>query len=223
VRIRSIPRLFVIALSFTVVLTSLIASPAAAGRIEWSETESQEDAFVQACDKFDITSSYTVTTAHLLVTDSSGDEVHEQMQVDFAGAIGIAVTGKSYAYDGRFTRRSDYNRGNVTVTDLLLRFEVGTPGQFSVAIARIERNLMADPPAIVKMLVPNTLRMSDLCYLFGGSEGRVAPVGLPWLQHAYSPPGVLEQCDLMTQNPGQPRYPNQWLLDESCPSAGITL
>jgi len=183
VRTRFVPRLFVIALSLTVVLTNSIASPAAAGGIEWSETVSQEDAFVQACDRFDITSSYTVKTAHLLIADSSGNEVHEEIHVDFAGAIGIADTGEKYAYDGQFTRGSDYNHGKVAVTDLLLRFEVGTPGQFSVAIDRLERDLTTNPPAIVKMLVPNTLRMPGLCYMFGGSDVRGAPSGLPpWLQ-----------------------------------------
>jgi hypothetical protein len=131
---------------------------------DWTETNSQEDTLVQTCDGFDITSSYTVNAAHRLTTDKSGDEVLERMNVDFAGAIANSLTGKSYAYDGAFTRWSDYVRNKVTINDLELRFEVGTSGEFTVAVDRIEMDLVADPNEVIKAFVPNVLQM-ELCYL----------------------------------------------------------
>jgi hypothetical protein len=55
--------------------------------------------------------------------------------------------------------------------------------------------------------------MPDLCYVFGGSERRGSPVDLPWIQHTYSPPGVLEQCLSVSPKSGQP----------DCPIEGITM
>jgi hypothetical protein len=137
--------------------------------VDWTEQNTQEDVLVQKCDGFDITSSYTVNIAHHLTTDNSGNEVLERMNVDFAGAIGNGLTGKSYAYDGTFIRWSDYIRNKVTINDLELRFEVGTPGEFTVAVDRIEMDLVADPAVVVKQFVPNTLQM-ELCYLLSDAS-----------------------------------------------------
>jgi hypothetical protein len=137
--------------------------------IDWTETNSQENTLVQTCDGFDITSSYTTNIAHHLTIDNSGDEVLERMNVSFAGAIGNSLTGKSYAYDGAFTRWSDYVRNKVTINDLKLRFEVGTPGEFKIAVDRIEMDLTADPTDVVKKFVPHTLQM-ELCYVLADAS-----------------------------------------------------
>jgi hypothetical protein len=138
--------------------------------VDWTETATQEDTLVQTCDGFDITGSYTANIAHHLTTDNSGNEVLERMNIDFAGSLGNSLTGESYAYDGSFIRWSDYIRNEVTINDLELRFEVGTPGMFTVAVDRIEMDMAADPAEVVRKFVPNALQM-ELCYVLADSTG----------------------------------------------------
>jgi hypothetical protein len=172
-------RLLVPVLAVVLVVTGLVAGPASrAGAIDnhaWSETESQEDVLVQACDGYDLTTSYNMNRNHHLFTDYTDGLKLEQETVNFTGAIGNSLTGKSYAYDGKFTRWSDYLKNEVTVNDLELRFEVGTPGEFTVAVDRIERDVVADPAEVIKQFVPYALRL-DLCYLLGAPVTDPAPV-----------------------------------------------
>jgi hypothetical protein len=158
--------------------------------VDWTETQSQEAEPVQKCDGFDITNSYTANIAHHLTIDNSGDEVIERMTVDFAGAIGNSQTGKSYAYAGTFTRWSDYVWNKVTINDLELRFEVGTPGQFTIGIDRIEMDLVADPAEVIKTFVPNALQ-TELCYLLADAAAPSAPQSISATVHTEN--SVLEQ------------------------------
>jgi hypothetical protein len=136
---------------------------------DWTETHSQEDVLVQSCDGFAVTDSNTANIAHHLTSYSSGGAVLERLNVDFAGSIGNSLTGKSYQYDGHFTRWSDYIQNKVTINDLELRFEVGTPGEFAVAVDRIEMDLAPNPAEVIKQFVPNALQM-ELCYVLADTS-----------------------------------------------------
>jgi hypothetical protein len=172
---RFFPRLLILGLMLTLAFASAITYRAsAAERINWTETNSQENVLVQECGGYDITSSYSVDIAHHLIAENTGDEVSEQLNVDFVGSLGNAATGKSYGYDGHFTRWSNYIQGQVLVTDLELRFEVGTSGQFSIAMDRVEMDLIADPTEVVKTFVPHALQM-ELCYLLASPGGAPVP------------------------------------------------
>jgi hypothetical protein len=220
---RFIPRLLALGLMLTLVFASAIHFRAlGAERINWTETNSQENVLVQGCGLYNITTSYTVDIAHHLIADNEGDEVSEQMNVDFVGSVGNPATGKSYQYDGHFTRWSNYFQSRATITDLELRFEVGTPGQFTVAIDRIKMDLEPDPAEVIKTLVPNALQM-ELCYLLPGSyDWNVAPAIPPSatdtetalslavsdLERTYSEPpetipGYGPGCDVISQH-GKP-------------------
>jgi hypothetical protein len=171
------PRLLIPVLTFILVVAGVLAGPAyRASAIEnraWTETESQEGVPVQSCNGYDLTTSYTVNRNYHAFTDYHDGLDLEEVSVSFAGAIGNADTGKSYAYDGGFTRWSDYDSNDVTITDLQLRFEVGTPGEFSIASDRLQNDVDADPVAIIKTFVPHVLQM-ELCYLMG-APAPVAP------------------------------------------------
>jgi hypothetical protein len=220
---RFIPRLLALSLMLTLVFSSAILFRAsAAERIDWTETNSQENALVQGCGLYNITTSYIVDIAHHLITDNTGDEVTEQLNVDFAGSVGNAASGKSYQYDGHFTRWSNYAVGRVMITDLELRFEVGTPGQFAITVDRVEMDLLPDPTEVIKQFVPNALQM-ELCYLLPGSyDWNVAPAIPPSatdtetalslavsdLERTYSEPpetipGYGPGCDVISQH-GKP-------------------
>jgi hypothetical protein len=220
---RFIPRLLMLSLMLAFALSTAIQFRAsAAERIDWTETNSEENVLVQECGLYNITSSYTAEIAHHLIADNEGDEVSEQMNVDFVGSVGNPATGKSYQYDGHFTRWSNYIQSQVTITDLELRFEVGTPGQFTVAIDRIKMDLVADPTDVIKKFVPNALQM-ELCYLLPGSyDWNVAPAIPPSatdtetalslavsdLERTYSEPpetipGYGPGCDVISQR-GKP-------------------
>jgi hypothetical protein len=166
---RTIPRLLLIGFLFAFVTANASHfSAAAKGPVEPPNTISYENQLVQACGGFDITTSYTVNRAYDVVEYQTGHTVIEQRQVSFSGAIGNAANGKSYAYDGHYTRTANFDQGTKTFTDLLLRFEVGTPGEFSLRLARADFDLVDNPPAVVQAIVPSVLQM-DLCYLLGGS------------------------------------------------------
>jgi hypothetical protein len=170
------PRLLIPALALVLVVSGLLAGlTSASAQLEdrsWSATESQENVLVQACNGYDLTTNYTINRDYHRFVDSSDHLNLEWLGADFAGSIGNAETGKSYAYDGKFNRWSDYEHNTVAITNLMLRFEVGTPGQFTLAIDRIELDLEADPAAVIRTFVPDALQM-ELCYLIGG------PVSIP--------------------------------------------
>jgi hypothetical protein len=142
--------------------------PAAAERINWTDTSSQEAQLVQGCDGFGITTSYTVKRVHNIVEEYTRENVFERQQVEFSGALGNSETGLSYAYDGHYTTVADYDKGSFAISNLQLRFEVGTPGQFTVELKKVDFKLIDSPPAVVQAIVPNVLQR-DLCYLLGGS------------------------------------------------------
>jgi hypothetical protein len=167
------PRLLIPVFALVLIVAGALSAPASArtqlDELSWSETESQENVLVQTCDGFDLTTSYTVNRDYHRFIDVPNNLNVEWVGVDFAGAIGNSVTGKSYAYDGKLMRWSDYDKNETAITNLTLRFEVGTPGQFLVAIDRIELDLETDPSAVIKAFVPNALQM-ELCYLLADTS-----------------------------------------------------
>jgi hypothetical protein len=173
-----VPRLLA-ALTVMLVITSVFAGPAlrasAADNRAWARTESHENVLVQACDGYDLTTSYTLNRNYHRFSDYAYGLNLEQESVSFSGAIGNAGNGQSYAYDGQLTRRSGDEPNQVTITDLELRFEVGTAAQFTIASDRLDLDLKADPVAVIKTFVPYALRM-DLCYLLNTSDVGPLPV-----------------------------------------------
>jgi hypothetical protein len=173
---RFIPRLLVLSLMLTLVFANAIHFKAAASdRTQWTDSVNVEDALVQACSDFDVTGSYTADRTNQVVENYDGSTFYERRDVTFTGALGNATSGKSYAYNGQYTRISSPNLGKVAVSNLALRFEVDTPGEFSVSLKRVEFDLSDDPHAVVKAIVPNVLQM-DLCQLFGGSTIGAGPI-----------------------------------------------
>ncbi|MFL5758574.1 MAG: hypothetical protein ACJ789_02480 [Thermomicrobiales bacterium] len=192
-RSHPIPRLLLVGFMFALIAAgSIHHKDAAASSADSSNTISEENVLVQACKGFAITTSYTADRAYHIVEYHTGHTVVERREVSFAGAIGNAKTGKSYAYDGHYTRLANFDQGKTTFSDLLLRFEVGTPGQFSVSFAGTSPDrlsvswasgepgqftvpfeqagieLVDNPLAVVQAIVPNVLHV-DLCSMFGAS------------------------------------------------------
>jgi hypothetical protein len=170
----TLPRFLLAALIVALIGAGMLASPVAADTTTWSDTGSGEDIFVWACHDFDITTNYTANRTFKVISNSSGDQVVERSYVSFAGTLANDATGQSLPYDGRFNRHSDYNRNQVMVTDLALRFDVGTSGQFSVAIARVELDLGPEPAAVVATVMPHALQLA-LCSVLGDLSGASAP------------------------------------------------
>jgi hypothetical protein len=140
---------------------------AASPSMAWSDTESRTEVLVQACTGFDITSDYTADRAFQLTSDPTGDGISERRDVSFTGALGNAATGLFYAYDGHFTRTSSPNLGEPSITDLSLQLELGTPGELTVSLARVDLDMADSPPSVIHALMSNVLRM-DLCSLLDG-------------------------------------------------------
>jgi hypothetical protein len=173
---RFIPRLLVLSLMLTLVFAQAIHFKAAASdQTRWTDSLNVEDALVQACYGFNVTGSYTADRATQVVENYDGSLFYERRDVTFTGALGNAASGKSYAYDGQFTRISSPGLEKPAVSNLSLRFEVDTPGEFSVSLKRVEFDLSDDPHAVVKAIVPNVLHM-DLCQLFGDSTIGYGPI-----------------------------------------------
>jgi hypothetical protein len=168
---RSIFRLLFVSLTLVLIASGLLTAPAsrAAGAREWSDSWSREDVPVQACGDFTITSSYTTVRAYHVVADHTGATVFERQQVSFTGSLGNATTGKSFAYDGHYSRMADYDQGSASVSDLLVRFEVDTPDMVTVSLARVKFDLVDSPPAVIQAIVPTALHV-DLCTLLGNSS-----------------------------------------------------
>ncbi|MFL5758572.1 MAG: hypothetical protein ACJ789_02470 [Thermomicrobiales bacterium] len=174
---RSIPRLLLVSLMFAFIAAGALHVKTAASQVavqEWTTTQSQEDVPVQSCGGSDITTNYTITRDYVRYNIPNVDPVFERQQVSFTGSIGNATSGKSYEYDGRFSQAIDFKRGAVSITDLILRFEVGTPDQFSVSLDKVGFDLADNPPAVVQAFVPFALH-TDLCDLLGGPAEDVVP------------------------------------------------
>jgi hypothetical protein len=168
--LRFIPRLLVVSLMLAFAVTGLNRDSAgAAERIEWTDTVSKENALVQSCYYFNITGSYTADRAFQLIEGYSGRSVYERQDVTFAGSLGNATTGKSYAYNGSFTRVGNPLQNAYKFSALRLRFEVGTPGEFNVSLPRVDSDLGDDPQLIVKAILQDVLEM-NLCQVFSGSS-----------------------------------------------------
>ncbi|MFL5758917.1 MAG: hypothetical protein ACJ789_04215 [Thermomicrobiales bacterium] len=192
---RSLFRLLFVSLTLVLIATGVLTGPAAraAGTREWSDESSHEDVSVQACGGFAITSSYTTIRTYHVVVDPAGATVFERQQVGFRGAIGNATTGKSFAYDGHYTRVADFDRGSASVSDLLLRFKVGTPEMVRVSLGRVNFDMMNSPPSVIQTIVPRVLQV-DLCRLLGNSSvGESAETSAP---DQPSPAAVPDPCDL---------------------------
>src|SRR4051812_39990297 len=94
----TIPRLLLTGFLLAFVAMSAIHfSAAAKNSNEWSFTQSRENVFIESCGSSRVVTSFTITRTHRLVADY-------REQVRFAGSIGNEMTGKSYAYDGHYTR-----------------------------------------------------------------------------------------------------------------------
>jgi hypothetical protein len=167
-----VPRLLLVGCLFALMAAGAIQGSAAAKTTaDPSNTISDENVMVQACNGFDITTSYTVIRTYHVVEYHTGHTVIERRHVSFAGSLGNAATGKVYAYDGQYTRLANFDQGESSFSDFQLWFEVGTPGMFSVSYPKVNFDLQDDPLSVVQAIVPNVLHM-DLCYLFGGSTSR---------------------------------------------------
>ncbi len=170
----TILRFLVASLTIALIAGAMIRTASAAERITWTDTSSPEAQVVQGCSGFDVTTSYTVNRVHNLVEEYTHEAVFERQQVDFSGAMGNSETGLSYAYDGHYTTVADYDKGSFAISNLQLRFEVGTPGQFAVELKKVDFKLIDSPPAIVQAIVPNVLQR-DLCGLFAARAAGYAP------------------------------------------------
>jgi hypothetical protein len=157
-----------------------------------SNTTSEENVLVQACNGFDVTTSYEAERTFSIVEYHTGHTVIERRQVKFAGSMGSALTGKAYAFDGHYTRTANFDQGKTSFTDLVLRFEVGTPGMFTVSIGQVGFDLVDDPPTVVRTIVPSVLRM-DLCSLLAGPAPKMS-----------GPENIDTNEPLQNFEPGQP-------------------
>jgi len=163
----TLPRLLLVGFLFALVAAGgMHYKVAAQNSGDWTETVSGEDEFVQACRGFNITSSYTSNLAYHVIENHSGDQVVERVNVSFAGALTNAKNGLSLPYDGKFTRTSDYHIGRVTVTDLELRIQLPTPGDWTVKIDKQEMNLLANPVNVIQTVAKPQLE-SGICVMLG--------------------------------------------------------
>jgi hypothetical protein len=231
----ALPRLLFVGFLFAFIAAGAVHYRAGAEQIvvqDWTVMQSQENVPVQACGGSAITTSYTTTRDYRRFNDPNGKMLFERQQVEFTGAIGNAVTGKSYAYDGHFTKNTDYDQRSTEIANLKLRFEVGTPGMFTYSLDQVEFNLADDPAAIVKAIVPQALHM-DLCYLLGGpTESKVwIPSADFWTngitenvapgetQNVHTENSALEQSDLISRLPKPAVIKNENSGQEQTPEA----
>jgi hypothetical protein len=168
----AIPHLLLVGLTLALLATGLRIAPTAAdtdvggGVRDLSESESNEDVFVQACEGFAMTTSYTINRTRHAVTNYSGDVIFERLGVTFVGVLANAENGQSLPYDGKFTRTSDYHRNLVTITDFELRIQLPTPGDFTLKIARQEMDLVSNPVDVIHAVAQSELE-SGICVLLG--------------------------------------------------------
>jgi hypothetical protein len=175
----AISRLLLAGLIFALITGVMIRPAGAQNATTWTSQESKEGIFVQACDRFDLTTNYAVARTFHLTKNYADGRTYERSTVTFAGTIdnrdasflgmfGSAQPGKSYTYDGHFTRTVDSNQRSDVISDLVLRFEVGTPGMFTVSIPEVGFKIGDSPTSVIQAIVPYTLQM-DLCGLFGSA------------------------------------------------------
>jgi hypothetical protein len=167
---------------------------------------SVEDGLVQACAGFNVTGSYTADRAFEVVENFNGSPFYERQDVTFAGALGNATSGKSYAYDGAFTRIGNPELDKVKVSNLSLRFEVDTPGEFTVSLNRVDFDLSDNPQLIVKTILLNVLQM-DVCQLFGGStigNGPIVPSSHPSADTIAETSALPQWANDYTEHPALP-------------------
>jgi hypothetical protein len=200
----TIPRLLLVGFMFALLAAGTVRYNAGAEQVairDWTTTQSQENEFVQSCGAASIKTSYTTIRHYRRFDSPNGDEIVNHQEVKFSGAIGNVVTGKSYAYDGHYTRITDLEQGTNAVSDLLLRFEVGTPGMFSVSFKHVGFELADNPTAVIQTIVPHVLQM-DLCSVFGGSTATI--VGMPptsiWINNALGKIEPVQPVDVHTEN-----------------------
>jgi hypothetical protein len=217
---RFIPRLLVLSLMLAFVFSAAIQFRASASdHTRWNDTVSVEDALVQSCYGFNVTGSYTADRSFEVVENFNGSPFYERQDVTFAGALGNATTGKSYAYDGAFTRIGNPELDKVKVSNLSLRFEVDTPGEFTYTLDRVDFNLSDNPELIVKTIVLDALQM-DLCQLFAGSTIGNGPIIPSYHPSADMSDGYLalpQWANDYTEHPASlgssPIAPPQWAND----------
>jgi hypothetical protein len=176
---RTISRLLLAGLIFALITGVMIRPAGAQNATTWTSQESKEGRFVQACDGFDLTTNYAVARTFHVIKNFADGRTTERSNVTFVGTIdnrdpsflgmfGSAKPGKSYTYDGHLTRTVDSDQRSDVISDLVLRFEVGTPGMFTVSIPEVGFKLAASPTSVIQAIVPYTLHM-DLCGLFGSA------------------------------------------------------
>jgi hypothetical protein len=164
-----IARLLLIAFTFALVTVGVSSAPASAkGTKDWTDTMSREDMFVQSCRGFDVTSSYTTVRKYHTVEDYTGQPVVERRTVTFIGTVANTENGQSFPFNGGFTRAADYDRAAVSISDLVLKLDPPYRSAVTVSIARLDHDLIDNPPAILLEFTPIGLR-EGLCSLFGSS------------------------------------------------------
>lgn len=174
-RSHMLPRLLFVGFLFAFAASGLLYSSGVAKIApDPSNRTSEENVLVEACSGFDVTASYDAERTYDIVEYYTGHTAVERRQVSFTGSMGSAVTGKAYTFDGHYTRTATFDQGKTSFTDLLLRFEVGTPGMFTVSFAQVGFDLVDDPSTVVRTIVPSVLQ-TDLCSLFGGPAIGVEP------------------------------------------------
>jgi hypothetical protein len=198
----TLPRLLLVGFMFALIAAGTLRYNAAAAEVDIrdsSTTQSQENVPVQKCGDSDITASYTTTREYVRYGSPAIEPVYEIEHVNFTGSIGNATSGKSYEYAGHYSRTVDFTQSSVWISDLLLRFEIGTPGEFTYSLANVDFDLGGNPAAVVQAIVPNALHM-DLCYLLGGPAASVnlAP-GQPVNVHTEN--SALDQSETISRLP----------------------
>jgi hypothetical protein len=200
----TIPRLLLVGFMFALIATGIVRYNAGAEQValrDWTTTQSQENEFVQSCGAASIKTSYTTIRHYRRFDSPGGDEIVNHQDVKFSGAIGNVVTGKSYAYDGSYTRIADLEQGTNAVSNLLFRFEVGTPGMFSVSFKHVGFELADTPTAVIQTIVPHVLQR-DLCSVLGGTTANnvsMPPTSI-WINNALGKIAPVQPANVHTEN-----------------------
>jgi hypothetical protein len=161
-----IPRLLLVGFMFALIAAgSIHIKASAADTVDWSDTTSGENQFVHACTGFDITTSYTTNLKYHIVENYTGDKFFERLNVSFTGALANSKNGQSLPYDGRFTRTTDH-LGRTTISDLQLRIQLPSPGDWAVSLDRVNTNLDPNPVDVIQTVASRQLQ-SGLCVMLG--------------------------------------------------------
>jgi hypothetical protein len=159
--------------------TTVGAAQNAAG----SDTFNREDVLVQDCRGASVVSGYSPTLAFgfdfQIDTSYTSDRTfhhfefnadfdHQTMDQSYESFVGTAVnssTGLSLAYDGHFSRISDPDQNEVTITDLELRLVPSHGRASTVKIDRDTSAMIDSPEGVLLAYAPRGLNMS-LCDYF---------------------------------------------------------